>query len=65
MKPETKQAKEAEDNDCDATQEKQFEEYAITRFVLALKKENRDKTVLVNELDTITEGKGIIVSNAR
>lgn len=65
MKPETKQIKKLKKYDFDATQEKEFDEYIITKFVSVLEKEKREKTILINELDNITEGQSIVLSNAK
>ncbi len=48
-----------------STDQKEVSEYFFSRFVSSLNKEKARKSVLVNELDSITEGKEIVLSNAR
>ena len=54
----------AENPEKKASNEKEFNDYFISRFISALNKERRDKSILVRELDSVTEGKNIVLSNA-
>ena len=54
----------AENPEKKASNEKEFNYYFISRLISALNKERRDKSILVRELDSVTEGKNIVLSNA-
>jgi hypothetical protein len=43
----------------------QLNAYYFARFVSAIKNEKRNSSILINELDSVTEGKEIIICNAK
>lgn len=68
METTTKQLVEIDNQDFDFNFNKvkvELDDYLVKKFVSVLKSEKRQNAILVNELNSITEGKKIILSNAK
>lgn len=65
MTTETTKEKNSTRYGCEETIKRQVDDYFVSRFVSDLKKEKQDKSVLVSELDSIIDGKNIVISNCK